>query len=277
MITLSYSISKAAQDAEYIRTGVRSLFRTRKIEVDETQLTPEQRALLVQFNPSFGSKYGEPAVYRFVAAVGIFPPVCRKTTVEFDHDITIDEWFEHQSRMLLEQASVEQQIADAMPAYEAERIERLRHAEELKLAEREARLEKQRQAQEERKQRAVIDWKDGNTAIVNLYDAVFAASGLEGDTRFTSWVKQIVSIDKTKQNGYCYEGDFIPCQTVEITRSRRIYLVAATTGSRRNQTTEYTVVEMDADGILRHHDITTDNSDAGWALRIRDQIAELLK
>ena len=112
---------------------------------------------------------------------------------------------------------------------------------------------------------------------MNLHDALWAASRLEADSRFPNWVKRIIGINEDIDNGYCFEGAFINDRTVQIELEPAVYLVAATSGSRKHQHTTYRVVFMGKTGELHLSNIETDNTDAGWALRIRDQVADLLK
>jgi len=93
------------------------------------------------------------------------------------------------------------------------------------------------------------------------------------DSRFRSWAKRVDSVDFSKQNGFCFEGEFVPDGTVEYTPG--VYLVATVTGSLMYQTTHYSVVRVKADGVEVLAPYTTDR-ERGWALRIRDGVAALL-
>ena len=112
--------------------------------------------------------------------------------------------------------------------------------------------------------------------VGNLYDDVFAASGLEADRRFKSWVKFVTKVDQTAKNGYAFVGDFVREGTSEYEVKPQVFLVAATTGSAKYHTMYYQTVVMDAQGNLSKGVVKTDDSESGWALRIRDAMTKLV-
>lgn len=118
--------------------------------------------------------------------------------------------------------------------------------------------------------------------IKKIFDTLkrdlYNTAELNPDSRFgnRSWCKFIDSIDESKTNGYCIEGDFISDGTIEIEIKPRLLLAKAQSGSRNNNYGNYAVVMMDSEGNLHKTDIETDDSTPGWALRIRDKIKSLL-
>ena len=108
--------------------------------------------------------------------------------------------------------------------------------------------------------------------IGNLTDKLLGR--YKHDSRFRGWVKTLTGVDMKAQNGYAFQGEFVRSGTVEY--GPGYYLVAAVRGSRANQTTYYHVVKVAEDGSIEEPGIETDSSEAGWALRIRAQVAELL-
>lgn len=75
-----------------------------------------------------------------------------------------------------------------------------------------------------------------------------------------------------------YLGEFLNEGTTEIEQGNpKIYLVCSETGTRRDHTRYFRVVLIDANGSLVKTSIHTDDSDSGWALRIRTDIEKLLK
>jgi len=110
----------------------------------------------------------------------------------------------------------------------------------------------------------------------DLFEVVEAA-GDKRDYRFQSWAKTIERVDQSATNGYAFVGDFVRSGTVEVEIAPRAYLVMTTAGSRQYQTATYRVVVMDAAGALAATDIVTTSATPGWALRIRDRVAELLQ
>lgn len=118
--------------------------------------------------------------------------------------------------------------------------------------------------------------------ICDLYDTIIRLVATEErrkhDWRFMSWVKEVQSINPQGTNGFAFEGLFLPQGTIEIEPKPRVFLIRTTTGSRKYQTAHYSVVVMEASGELKlYPTIYTTNRTSGWALRIRDQIIELVE
>ncbi len=106
---------------------------------------------------------------------------------------------------------------------------------------------------------------------------VYKASGLGFDHRFTHWAKWVDGVDNTKDTGYAFVGTFIKDGTQDIDLSRpRVILVASVTGSRANNHTDYAVLVLNTDGSLTKTDIADSDKLRGWALRLRQPIADLL-
>lgn len=112
--------------------------------------------------------------------------------------------------------------------------------------------------------------------IGNLFDALFAATDLKPDSRFTHWAKFITGVNESKNDGYAFEGAFVGKGTIDYEVKPQAFLLASVEGSRKNNATYYRVVVMDADGNLAQTDIKTNSETPGWALRIRTQVAALL-
>lgn len=123
---------------------------------------------------------------------------------------------------------------------------------------------------------ATIEWNENGKAIVNLYQKIHTISEVEFDHRFSNWIKRVDSVNMTKQNGYAFEGELIHNRIVEIDNENAVFMVAGTSGSRKYSTTHYRIIVMRG-GKLESTDIsTTNSSDRGWALIIRDRVAKLV-
>lgn len=108
-----------------------------------------------------------------------------------------------------------------------------------------------------------------------LFEAL-ADAGVEHDRRHQSWAKAVTAVG-TQTNGYAFEGKFVKDGTVEVDIQPTVFLVMTTTGSRKYQTREYSVVLMDAEGGLTVTDVRTTSETSGWALRIREQVRALVE
>lgn len=116
--------------------------------------------------------------------------------------------------------------------------------------------------------------------VRDLYDEILevvAQAEGEPDSRFRHWVKQVESVDTEVASGYAFEGKFINEGTIEIAVEPTVFLVKTVRGSRKYQTATYNVVIMDENGNLSLTDIRTTDARPGWALRIRDKVAELVQ
>lgn len=115
--------------------------------------------------------------------------------------------------------------------------------------------------------------------ILDLQETLFATVATLGDSqdrRFTAWAKEVTAVDITKTNGYAFVGPFINRGSVEIELKPTLFIVMTCAGSMKYHTETYRVVTMDAEGHFTPTDIYTTDSKPGWALRIRDTVADLL-
>lgn len=102
-------------------------------------------------------------------------------------------------------------------------------------------------------------------------------AGDKHDTRYKAWAKTVTAVDQGQSNVYAFDGDFVNDGDIEIEIKPTVFLVCTIQGSRRYQTKYYNVVTMGADGTLSLADIRTTGIERGWALRIRNQIADLVE
>lgn len=292
-LSVSYNLSKRALEEVYIQTGHRS-FSSRSLVIDETSLTPDQRRQLIEYRAAiidlndFRLHAGRLATITCVpAGKNALGQIQRATikieTLELDTDPTADSAFDLLVAMTPAIREVKQFMLDQQPVYDQLKAEADLIRQEKQRIAAEQRAIAAQLALEARRNRAIIPWREDNTAIVNLHDAIFAISGLDPDHRFKNWIRRIEKIDRDRNNGYTFQGtfqggDWVNDRTYEIARGEpMVFLVAATTGSRRYQTTEYRIVTLDEFGVLHLTEIATDDTDAGWALRIRDNVAKLLQ
>lgn len=112
--------------------------------------------------------------------------------------------------------------------------------------------------------------------VINLYDALAEAAGDERNPDLTNWAKSVWRVDTRVNNGWMYEGEFIKTGTSEVTIEPTVFIVLSTSGTEDNPYPVYRVVTMDVEGNLERTDICTDGLTGGWALRLRDDIINLL-
>ena len=96
-----------------------------------------------------------------------------------------------------------------------------------------------------------------------------------GDYNFYNggWVKEVTAVDKSKSNGYAFEGRFVnPINGLSECRDG-LYIVCSIEGSRRRQKKCVAVFEIKDDEVTKVIDWVEGND---WALKIRDRVAELL-
>lgn len=276
---ITYTLTSETLEAEYIATGIRNV-GVRTLKIDSTTLTPEQRTIVAKLPDFFSTTIRHYEVKP--ASISLFhtviKPEVKSTNWYLSAAPTVDEAVELLAQMQIERAAADAQLSVEMEHYRELVEQNIR--ESAIEAEQEAitKAEKEAQHKAERAAKAILPWSD-DKAVCNLYQAIFAVSDLDRDGRdgFAAWVKEITAIDPAQPNGYSLVGGWINNQTMEITRgTKRIYLVANQTGSRKNRTTDYVIVAMDEAGALSLTDIATDDTDRGWALRIRAQVAALL-
>lgn len=114
--------------------------------------------------------------------------------------------------------------------------------------------------------------------VENLPNKCFAAVGFKPDTRFSTWVKWVNTVDSTESTGYAFIGDFIKDGTIEVkTKKPRLILCCGAVGSRANHIEHYYVVRFDPDETLQPTELETTSQTKGWAIRLRDPMLALLK
>ncbi len=298
MITFVYQLSKQAEDAEYIRTGKRNTnpySRDLYMTVDDEQLTPGQRAIIVQVNKSIQATpfpwQGGICLKRYSykpAQASAFGPIfggIKEAMIEFDQVPSLDDIFNALIQALEEHAAAKTAHAADEPNYQQMLVEHARKIQARREANEQAFREQQIKNEAARLALTVVPWDETNTAVFNLYRAIFAVADLEPDIRFTSWIKRVDSVDFNEQGGYCFVGQWVNNHKVVLYNGeQRVYLAAATTGSRRHQKITYKVVVLQSDGQLRLTNIEAvsepwtinGHNDPSWALSIRDRVAALL-
>lgn len=97
------------------------------------------------------------------------------------------------------------------------------------------------------------------------------------DDRHKHWIKVLSGVDQDKSNGYAFQGSFAKAgSTVELPVGT-ILLYYYGSGSMKNYTVEVEVHRVTPEG-LKATDIKTSRDNrkvGGWALDIRDKLAEL--
>jgi hypothetical protein len=88
------------------------------------------------------------------------------------------------------------------------------------------------------------------------------------------WVKTVTGIDKTKSNGYCFEGDFISGADKGLTEvDDGFYIVCDIQGSRRHPERNFGLFQVQGDNVEQVLDWVQGGD---WALQIRDKVADIL-
>lgn len=177
---------------------------------------------------------------------------------------TIDAMFEQLPALMKEHQTY-------MDAQEVRLKENRAKSEAWAVQREKEKAEREAQKQAEREFATYLDWDEEGKVTLNLFARLLTIADVERDDRFTAWAKDVTHITSA-DNGYAFEGAWVSKGTVEIDRRPRLFLLATTTGSRRYQTTTYSVVILNAEGRLESTDIQTDSSVGGWALRMRKPI-----
>lgn len=285
-ISIGYYVSKEYLDNEFVQTGQRGQ-AYRFLLIKPEDLAPAQRKALLDYqsvcsNMGMSVFSNSISLHRFVliptdpSPFNVSRPRIAERPIYLDAEPSLDEVFERLAERITEYSEASRLMELELIRYEQLKAELATKQAAAHEKRHEEDLQRERAKKQERLARATIPWECDGKAVVNLHEAIFAASGLVRDSRFKSWVKEVTGIDTSKDTGYSILGGFVPDRTVEVECGKHIYLVAAQTGSRRYQTTEYVVVVMDANGTLSLTDIETDDTDAGWALRIRKDLQALL-
>ena len=136
------------------------------------------------------------------------PQVDNGAVLEFDYQPTEKEILELAATLATEKRAIAKAVDSALPAWRIEREEKKQQEKTDQVRKAAAREESMEAARLERIERLMIKWND-DTAIHEMYETIVEASGVEQDTRFGSnWVKEITGVDKSKTNGYCFDGEF---------------------------------------------------------------------
>lgn len=209
---------------------------------------------------------------------GIDASKCTYTAVKSalyvsDHELTGPEAVVLWQEQLLKQAEAvkrqNDEKAQAEDYVKAYRREWQAHNDRMQAA-------KEEQVRTERQALAVIPYDERGIAITNLYERIMAVSELEVDNRFKSWIRHLTGVNPKLKGAFMFEGHFVNNQTVEIRRGDATFLVASETGSRQYHNTTYVIVTL-RHGVLGLSDIEVTDEDPGWALLIRDDVAEILR
>jgi len=106
------------------------------------------------------------------------------------------------------------------------------------------------------------------------------------DDRLKSWRKRVVAVDRTKSNGYAFEGEWLRAgRDIELPEGA-IVLMFDEVGSRRNHEAHVRVCRVAAGAVFidtdwRHTEyqgleLVAEATGQNWALDVRDQTAEML-
>lgn len=280
-VTVKVQYTKDQRNRVFVETGKSIDSEERKLDIDT--MTSEQRSDLLVISWHTTSRFRSASTIEHSRVSKEYstnkPCVGTGDTISFDHVPTDEDLLKLMSELAEEKRQVQAEVVELMPAWrEADKARKIE--EEAQRKRKAARDEEwQQRRDEEREQKrvegVVINWSNG-TALFDLHNGLCVASGLSYDHRWQSWVKEITGIDRSKNNGYMYEGEFVSEGTVELDENeRRVFLVASETGSNKYRTTFYQVVVLE-NGELECEDLHDDDDKPGWALRMREGISELL-
>ena len=96
-----------------------------------------------------------------------------------------------------------------------------------------------------------------------------------GDSRYKAWAKTVTSVDKTKSNGYAFEGSFVSLDRKAELEIGTHIMVFGETGSRAYHLPTVKLHRVTADGLEELR--TWEALDRSWALECRDEIADLIQ
>lgn len=101
------------------------------------------------------------------------------------------------------------------------------------------------------------------------------------DRRFKHWAKILTGVDKNNSTGYCFQGDFVPLSDRKRDVKREfnegdLILFYSETGSRSRYTPRVIlyIVEQSELREIYNHKCSSLN---GWALEVRDEIAQIVE
>jgi len=117
--------------------------------------------------------------------------------------------------------------------------------------------------------------------VEDFLDQILLASALRTREDAPRWAKWIDDVDITIKTGYCFIGEFVNGGTVEIPLGKpKLILAQASLPDKEMHSgflRQFRVVKMDALGGITPTHIATDDKRGGWALRMRDLTANLLR
>lgn len=97
-----------------------------------------------------------------------------------------------------------------------------------------------------------------------------------GDSRFKNWAKILTSVDTSKSNGYCFEGEFIQMGRKHELEIGSFILIYTESGSRNYHSPCVQLYKVNNDSNLEHLYSKNCPSMNGWALEVRDNIAKIV-
>lgn len=97
------------------------------------------------------------------------------------------------------------------------------------------------------------------------------------DSRHKRWIKKVTGVDGSKSDGYAFQGNFLQVGSTAELPVGTILMYFYGSGSAKNHTIEVRIHLVTPDG-LEDTGISTSRDNrksSGWALDIRDKVAEL--
>ena len=95
-----------------------------------------------------------------------------------------------------------------------------------------------------------------------------------GDKRYKKWAKILTGVDRSKSNGYCFEGQFVSPGTKQELNLGTYILNYGSFGSARKHKQAIKLFIVTAEGLEAVFEDY--NLNINWALDVRDRIADLL-
>lgn len=96
------------------------------------------------------------------------------------------------------------------------------------------------------------------------------------DRRWKSWAKLLEGVDRSVSTGYCFKGPFLPRDSYQELKVGSYVLTYDEVGSHKyhNPVVRLYVVDSSLEGNLRLVEEWKELHSKGWALLVRDKIAE---
>ena len=99
------------------------------------------------------------------------------------------------------------------------------------------------------------------------------------DGRFKSWARLITGVDRSRKDGYAFQGPWLSRGRLDELPALALVLLYDEVGSRRHHQPEVEVLQVQGDGSLAQ--VEDDRGplraeDRDWALLLRDRVAALL-